>query len=94
MNVELYRRYLQQYVRDAIANSSGTNTGIYEYLASIRIGKYLVQHKEEKERALADARHGFEEHRHWPLQIILSQLGIDVDIRQEQIRDSPITRSA
>ncbi len=79
MNVELYRRFLQDYVRSAIANSSGTNTGIYEYLASIRIGKYFVQHKEEKERALADARRAFEEHRHWPLQIVLSHLGIDAD---------------
>ena len=79
MNVELYQRYLREYVKSAIANSSGTNMAIYEYLASIRIGKHFVQHKEEKERALADARRGFEEHRHWPLQIVLSQLGIDID---------------
>ncbi len=79
MNVELYRRYLEQYVKDAISNSSGTNSGIYEYLASIRIGKYLVAHKEEKQRALNDARRAFEEHRHWPLQIVLSQLGVQIN---------------
>ena len=79
MNIVIYRRYLEQFVREAIANSSGTNLSIYENLASVRIGKYFVMHKEEKERALADARRAFEEHRHWPLQIILSHLGIETN---------------
>jgi hypothetical protein len=77
MNVQLYRRYLEQFVSEAIANSSGSNSSIYEYLSSIRIGKFLVPHKDEKVRALADARRAFEEHRHWPLNIVLSQLGIE-----------------
>jgi hypothetical protein len=84
MNVELYRRYLEQYVRDALANSSGTNTGVFEYLSSIRIGKHFVAHKEEKERALKDARIAFDEHRHWPLNIVLSHLGIDTDIAKSK----------
>jgi len=79
MNVELYRRYLEQYIREAIANTSGSNTSIYEYLDSIRIGKYFVAHKEEKKRALTDARQAFESHRHWPLQIVLSHLGIKLE---------------
>ena len=77
MNFQLYQRYLEQFVRDAIANSSGTNVSIYEYLSEIRIGKHFVMHKEEKQRALADAKRAFEEHRHWPLQIVLSHLGIE-----------------
>ncbi len=77
MNVQIYRRYLAQFVRDAIANSSGTNAAIYEYLSEIKIGKYFVVHKIEKERALADAKRAFEMHRHWPLQIVLSHLGIE-----------------
>jgi hypothetical protein len=79
MNVELYQRYLEQYVREAISNASGSNTSIYEYLASIRIGKHFVAHKEEKQRALTDARQAFESHRHWPLDIVLSQLGIKLE---------------
>ncbi len=81
MNVQIYRRYLEQFVRDAIANSSGTNAGIYEYLSEIKIGKYFVIHKIEKERALADAKQAFEAHRHWPLQIVLSHLGLEKDIQ-------------
>jgi CRISPR-associated protein Cas8b1/Cst1 subtype I-B len=79
MNVELYRRYLEQYVKEAISSTSGSNTSIYEYLSSIRIGKYFVAHKEEKQRALTDAKQAFEAHRHWPLQIVLSHLGIKLD---------------
>jgi hypothetical protein len=41
------------------------------------VGGLLVLHKEEKQRALADARHAFDEHRHWPLEIILSHLGVE-----------------
>jgi hypothetical protein len=37
----------------------------------------LVRHREEKRRALEDAQRAFDEHRHWPLEIILSQLGIE-----------------
>ncbi len=79
MNIVLYRRYLEQYVREGIVHSNGSNVGIYEYLMSIRIGKYFVAHREEKLRALKDARIAFEEHRHWPRDIVLSQLGIKLD---------------
>jgi hypothetical protein len=79
MNIELYQRYLEQYIREGIANSTGSNGEIYEYLLSIRIGKHFVAHREEKIRALKDARIAFEEHRHWPRDIILSQLGIKIE---------------
>jgi len=81
MNVALYRRYLQQYVREAIANSDGTNAGIAEYLSVLNISGFLVKHRVEKQRALADAQQAFNEHRHWPLKIVLSHLGVEEDRR-------------
>ncbi len=84
MNFQLYKRYLDQYVREAIANSNGTNADIANYLSSIQIKGFLVQHKEEKRRALADARTAFEDHRHWPLDIVLSQLGVEIQKTSNQ----------
>ncbi len=79
MDMKLYQQYLEQYIREAIANSNGSNAGIYEYLASITIRKHFVSHRDEKMRALRDARQAFEEHRHWPRAIVLSQLGLKID---------------
>jgi hypothetical protein len=76
MDSHLYQHYLEKYVQEAIIYSNGSKPAIAEYLHSIRIGRYLVRHKLEKERALADARQAFDEHRHWPLEIILSHLGV------------------
>ncbi len=76
MNRERYQHYLQLYVSEAIQNSDGSNRGIYEHLSTIQVKGLLVRERAEKERALADARQAFDEHRHWPLEIILSQLGI------------------
>ena len=77
MNVAIYEKYLQEYIYEAIENSDGTNAGIYEYLSTITIGKFMVRNKEEKRRALNDAMVAFNEHRHWPLQIVLSHLGVE-----------------
>jgi hypothetical protein len=74
----LYRRYLEQYVRQAVQASDGSVRGIAEELGTIRVGGLLSFHQEEKKRALADARRAFDEHRHWPLEIILSHLGVEV----------------
>lgn len=78
MNIVLYKRYLQQYVKEAIENSDGTNAGIASYLEEKKITGLLVRNREEKNRALADARQAFGEHRHWPLEIVLSHLGVDL----------------
>lgn len=72
----LYQRYLQEYVRQAIQASDGSVRGIAEELGAIQVRGLWVMHKEEKQRALADARRAFDEHRHWPLEIILSHLGV------------------
>jgi hypothetical protein len=78
MDGNLYRQYLKEYVSDAIANSDGTNSGISQYLSNIVIGGFLTRHKDEKKRALLDARVAFDEHRHWPREIVISHLGLDL----------------
>jgi len=76
MNTTFYQEYLIRYIKEAIANSDGSNYGITLYLSEVKIGRWLVSHKIEKQRALSDAKRAFEEHRHWPRNIILSHLGI------------------
>jgi hypothetical protein len=77
MNIKLYQQYLQQYLKEAIHNSDGTNSGIGSYLSDMKGPGRFSLHATEKARALQDARHAFDEHRHWPLDIIISQLGVD-----------------
>ena len=80
MDTEKYRQFLCRFILEAQANSDGTNRGIAAYLQEITIKKgFWVQNKVEQTRALADARTAFEEHRHWPLEIILSHLGISLE---------------
>ena len=77
MDIGRYQKYLQEYVSTAIRGSDGSIGQIRENLASIQIGYFLVRHKREKTQALQDARDAFDEHRHWPLEIILSHLGVE-----------------
>ncbi|MBN2148674.1 MAG: hypothetical protein JW726_14905 [Anaerolineales bacterium] len=77
MNVKVYREYLNQFVQDAIESSNGTNFSIAENLQARVIRRHFVRNREEQLRALADARKAFEEHRHWPLSLVLSHLGIE-----------------
>ena len=79
MDIMRYRQYLNQYVTQAIQQSDGTNRGIAEQLSTIQVKGPFVVHKEEKQRALADARQAFDEHRHWPLEIVLKHLGVTFD---------------
>jgi hypothetical protein len=79
MDIGLYQRYLREYVYSAIRDSDGSIGQIRENLESIQVGRFLVRHREEKLRALQDARAAFDEHRHWPLEIILSHLGVDAE---------------
>ena len=76
LDIKLYNQYLQHYVSEAIRNSDGSNRSIAEYLETIRIGGLFDRHKIEKRQALADARAAFDKNRHWPLEIILSHLGV------------------
>ncbi len=77
MDIGLYQQYKQAYVSDAIRDSDGSIAMIRENLANVQIGRFLVRHKPEKTRALLDAQVAFDEHKHWPLEIILSHLGVE-----------------
>ena len=77
MNRALYIQYMQKYVNQATQESDGTPRAIYEYLSEMQVKGLIVRHRVEKQRALKDARLAFDEHRHWPLDIILSHLGIE-----------------
>lgn len=77
MDIGRYRQFLEEYVREAVANSNGTPAGIAEYLWAKKMPGRLASHREEKQEALNEARKAFDEHRHWPIAIILSFLGIE-----------------
>ena len=83
MDIGVYRHYLEQLVQEALKNSDGTNSGIYEYLASKKISGIFVRHKFEKQRALEEAKKAFEEHRHWPVEIVISHLGVERDVSKD-----------
>lgn len=77
MDIPFYRKYLRQIVQEAIENSDGSVSGISEYLHSIQLRRFLVRNRKEKETALREARKAFDEHRHWPVDIIVSHIGLD-----------------
>jgi hypothetical protein len=79
MDINLYQQYLKKYVTEALRESDGSNRGVAEHLSTIQVKGLLVAHREEKQRALADARQAFDEHRHWPQDIILKHLGVALD---------------
>jgi hypothetical protein len=78
MDIGVYRQCLEQYVTEALERSDGTHAGIAEYLSSIKVSGPFVRNKVEKQTALREAINAFEHHRHWPLHIVLSHLGVDV----------------
>jgi hypothetical protein len=77
MDIGAYRHYLKQFVTEALENSDGTNAGISSYLWEKRVTGIIVPKRAEKKLALNDARKAFDDHRHWPLEIVISHLGID-----------------
>jgi hypothetical protein len=79
INTNHYDNYLVRFIKEAIANSDGSNYGISLYLSEIKIGRWFVPHKLEQKRALKDAQIAFDEHRHWPRNIILSHLGVTLE---------------
>ncbi len=79
MDIGAYRSILEQYVREALANSDGTASGIAQYLSSIKPPGRFTTHRLEKQTALKEAIKAFGEHRHWPVNIILSHLGVEID---------------
>ncbi len=80
MEYGLYHHYLEQFVIEALDNSDGTNAEISRYLWAKRIPRFLTRHRTVKLKALNEARKAFDEHRHWPLDIVISHMGLDRDI--------------
>jgi hypothetical protein len=77
MDIGVYRSYLRELVKEALENSDGSTSGISGYLWEKKIAGLIVRHRKEKQRALDDARKAFDEHRHWPVPIVISHLGLD-----------------
>ena len=75
MNIGAYRQALEKYVTEAVQNSDGTHKDISSYLWNIKLSR-LSLNRYEKQRALEDARHAFDDHRQWPVDVILSHLGL------------------
>lgn len=85
MKAEVYRQYMEQFIREAIRQSDGSNAGIAEALSERHIPtkgprSWFSRYTEEQVRALNDARKAFDEHRHWPRSLVLSHLGLDADL--------------
>jgi hypothetical protein len=76
MDLGAYQRYLESYVKEAVERSDGTTARISEILWSMKVGGFLTRQRAEKQKAIDEARKAFDDHRHWPVEIILSHLGI------------------
>lgn len=76
MDIGIYRQCLEKYVLEALKNSDGSVAGVSGYLWNLKVSGIMVRNRAEKQKALDDARHAFDSHRHWPLEIILSHLGV------------------
>ena len=77
MDLGVYWQYLEQLVKEAVENSDRSNDGISNYLWSKKKPGRLTRNRVEKTKALDEARRAFGEHRHWPLEVVLSHLGIN-----------------
>ena len=75
MDIGAYRQALEKYVSEALQNSDGTHSGISGYLWNIKLSR-LTLNRYEKQRALEDARRAFDDHRQWPIDVILSHIGL------------------
>lgn len=80
MDIGAYRTAVQNYVKLALENTDGSNKQISEYLWSVSVPRFLARNKTEKRRALADVRKAFDDHAYWPLEVILTQLGVDKEL--------------
>jgi len=86
MKAEVYRQYMLQFIRQAIHESDGSNSGIATALLERNIPtkgvrSWFLKDAEEQIRALNDARKAFDEHRHWPRSLVLSHLGLDPELK-------------
>lgn len=77
MDYKLYDQFMHAYLKEALLTGHAKPAEIAAYLDEIPLPGRFTRHKEERMRALHTVRQAFTEHRHWPLTIILSHLGID-----------------
>ena len=77
MDYKLYNQYMHEYLKAALVEGHNKPAEIAQYLEQIALPGRFARNKEERIRALREVRQAFNEHRHWPLGIILSHLGID-----------------
>ncbi|HWQ84441.1 MAG TPA: hypothetical protein VN363_07740 [Anaerolineales bacterium] len=77
LNIGIYRQCLQETVQEAIDHTDGSNLQISEYLWSMKVSGWFTRNKLEKKKAIEEARAAFDNHRHWPLAIVISHLGLD-----------------
>jgi hypothetical protein len=75
VDIGVYRQALEKYVSEALQNSDGTHSGISSYLWNIKLSRFTLN-RYEKQRALEDARRAFDDHRQWPIDVILSHIGL------------------
>jgi hypothetical protein len=86
MDQKLYRQFMREYLREALEKSDGTNSGMSNYLMQqIEPGRFS-RHRDEKIRALNEVQRTFSEHRHWPVDMIFTYLGI----KQEEVQGKQI----
>jgi len=83
LDLKRYRAFLRAYLEEALLHSDGTVRGISAYLETLRPGGRFVRFRQERQRALADARRACDEHPHWPLEILLAYLGIELPAGKE-----------
>jgi len=77
MDYKLFSKYMHEYLKEAMASGHNNPTEIASYLEEIPLPGRFARNKVERVRALREVRQAFNEHRHWPLDIILSHLGIN-----------------
>ena len=77
MDLGVYWRYLDELVQEALENSDRSNESISNYLWTKKKPGRLTRHRHEKTKALEEARRAFDDHRHWPVDVVISHLGIE-----------------
>jgi hypothetical protein len=77
MNKELYDRYLEEYIREALLFGDHDVDEAATFLLNQRTRRFLVKH--EKKLALERAQKVFSAYRDRPLWFVLKCLGLEAD---------------
>lgn len=79
MNYDIYRKYVKEYLLEAIRNGGSATRSIYTAIVETPLPGRFARHRDERRRALQDIKEAFEGHLHWPLEMILSHLQVDAE---------------